>query len=793
MTVTTTLDRQYFDGDGSNKVFPFNFRFFTNDQIYVSLIAPDGTITPQSLTTNYTLTGALQAGGGTVTMIVAPPLTVPATRVFVQRILPQVQPTSIRNQGKFYPEIHEDAFDRLTMLIQQALAGLANALQLTFSKTGWNFLGYKGINVGTPTQPTDAATKDYVDSSSQGNNAYTDSQILRTVRGSAGENLTQLPPSESRSNKVMGFDASGQPIAILPVTGSGTEVAIDLANTVDPAKGAAMVGRSTVAADSILRLLSIPGKSDIIANVASYYGGWAATLIGPYGSNMFVWDATRPKSEHNGGSIHSPTVPWNGSQANHDNYLSGVGETSPGGTGCWVSLSENISIWQFGAVKFLNNGTNTTTDSTYAVQKAIYAAKKSSLTLTHSISKLATVLCNSGDVRISGQLVVPEGVVLDGVDKISGRICFGWSVTTKIVGYGRIYDQAQGNPIGTTFTKNWGLKNISLVPYYPETGPSSCTYVDYLFDIEPLLHNVRFILHKGAVSGGQLNAVGVGFRKCIDPDFQDVTFDGGLDHLYALDATYGWGVITARCRGIYSYNARGHGVLLGEGSNNNDIEISVQMPEQVGTNRAVYISGATPTGNVIRLKASGDMLKYGAIIEGTRNRVTGSTGGSVQGVDVRGSRNWADVILGDGVTWSDTGTYSEFKFSDVSKADGESKGVKRAISIAAVSTWLDVAEVSFTAGASHSAVVKASTTSEVAGIGRDCYDSTWLVGQNAAGVVATTEIAAPFNPAGSLKLRVVSTGTNKAALQVSIATGTGALTDVQFSMRSDQYAKIKAL
>ena len=30
------------------------------------------------------------------------------------------QETSIRNQGGFFPEIHEDAFDKLTMLVQQA-------------------------------------------------------------------------------------------------------------------------------------------------------------------------------------------------------------------------------------------------------------------------------------------------------------------------------------------------------------------------------------------------------------------------------------------------------------------------------------------------------------------------------------------------------------------------------------------------------------------------------------------------------------------------------------------------
>lgn len=181
MTVTTMLDRQYFNGDGSNKVFPFNFRFFTNDQIYVSLIAPDGTITPQSLTTNYTLTGALQAGGGTVTMNVAPPFTMPATRVFIQRVLSQVQPTSIRNQGKFYPEIHEDAFDRMTMLIQQALAGLSNSLQLTFSKTGWNFLGYRGINAADPINAQDVTTKSWVSSQIDSVTSYSYGLYLKSI------------------------------------------------------------------------------------------------------------------------------------------------------------------------------------------------------------------------------------------------------------------------------------------------------------------------------------------------------------------------------------------------------------------------------------------------------------------------------------------------------------------------------------------------------------------------------------------------------------------------------------
>lgn len=267
MTVSTTLDRQYFNGNGATVAFPFNFRFFSNDQIYVSLIAPDGTVTPQTLTTHYTLSGALQAGGGTVTMVAAPPLTVPATRVYVQRILAQSQPTSIRNQGAYFPAIHEDVFDRLTMLIQQALAGVGNALQLTFAKTGWNFLGYKGINVGAPTAPTDAATKGYVDTSATSNSAYTDTQMLRTVRVSGSETLTQLPPAASRANKVMGFDAAGNPLGILPSSGSGTELAIDLANTIDPNKGTGMLGhRGETVADTLNSLVYYARYAGVVGN-----------------------------------------------------------------------------------------------------------------------------------------------------------------------------------------------------------------------------------------------------------------------------------------------------------------------------------------------------------------------------------------------------------------------------------------------------------------------------------------------------------------------------------------------
>lgn len=160
MTVTTTLDRQNFDGDGSNKNFPFNFKFFNNSQIFVFLISVDGTAVGQTQNVDYTISGANSAGGGQIVFTVAPPVGV--DNVLVSRVIPLTQPTSIRNQGAFFPAIHEDAFDRLTMIIQQAVGSATRSLQKDLSGLYWDFMNYQAINLEDPTRPQDAANMRWV-------------------------------------------------------------------------------------------------------------------------------------------------------------------------------------------------------------------------------------------------------------------------------------------------------------------------------------------------------------------------------------------------------------------------------------------------------------------------------------------------------------------------------------------------------------------------------------------------------------------------------------------------------
>lgn len=97
---------------------------------------------------------------------------------------------------------------------------------------------YRVRNMGDAVLPGDAVPL------SQVQTIITSSPDLqRAVRAPSYEGaLPELPSAASRANKVMGFDAVGNPIATLPASGSGTELAIDLANYIDSFKGSGMLG-----------------------------------------------------------------------------------------------------------------------------------------------------------------------------------------------------------------------------------------------------------------------------------------------------------------------------------------------------------------------------------------------------------------------------------------------------------------------------------------------------------------------------------------------------------------------
>lgn len=97
------------------------------------------------------------------------------------------------------------------------------------------------------------------------------------------------------------------------------------------AVGAAAFGQSIAIVDSVKDLMAVSDKSaNNVRQVTGYVPGT------DFGGGQFYWDASKPKSQHNGITIFSPTVPWDGSYAGLAAFLAGTGETDASGNGCWI-------------------------------------------------------------------------------------------------------------------------------------------------------------------------------------------------------------------------------------------------------------------------------------------------------------------------------------------------------------------------------------------------------------------------------------------------------------------------
>lgn len=125
MTVSTEVDHNEYTGNGVTTSFPYTFRIFKKTDLVVQVSDLNGNVTELVLDTGYKVTGAGTYSGGEV---VLPSPLAAGWRITIERVLDVVQETDLRNQGKFFPEVHEDAFDYLTMLIQRCFGWFRRAL-----------------------------------------------------------------------------------------------------------------------------------------------------------------------------------------------------------------------------------------------------------------------------------------------------------------------------------------------------------------------------------------------------------------------------------------------------------------------------------------------------------------------------------------------------------------------------------------------------------------------------------------------------------------------------------------
>ncbi len=134
MTISSTTVKNSYSGDGSTTSFNYTFKIFADSDLQVIIRSAAGTETVKTITTHYTVSGAGNANGGSITFTSGNIPTSTET-VVLRRAVPQTQAIDYIANDPFPAESHEEGLDRATMTTQQIQEELDRAIKLSRTNT----------------------------------------------------------------------------------------------------------------------------------------------------------------------------------------------------------------------------------------------------------------------------------------------------------------------------------------------------------------------------------------------------------------------------------------------------------------------------------------------------------------------------------------------------------------------------------------------------------------------------------------------------------------------------------
>lgn len=613
MTVSTQVSRNEYTGNGATTQYDFTFRILDKSHLLVQTLDNSESIVTLTLGTDYTVTGVNRYNGGKVVLTSALPA---GYKISIERSTPVTQEASIRNQGGFFPEIHEDAFDKLTMLVQQAYGWWSG---LSLRKPSWLANYYDALNnrirnLRDPSQAQDAATKGYTDSADNGLQQQITSNFNHSLRV-PNSNINQLPSAQDRAWKGLGFDGTGQPKLQDPA-GTGLWGYVPAIGSFE--QGSLLTQRFEVLLwestdeywrwDGVMPKVVLPGSTPATAG-GTGKGKWIDVTDATLRSNLGSGEGFKYIGQVASYAALKTVIPERSGQrillaSYYANGTTGGGEfvaragtaTDDGGTIC-VPTGSSTWYWQrvdvvdfdvtwFGAIgdsDTTNSATNTT-----AIQKAIDAAASAGLANVEFPQTSGFYAC--------GTIYVKPGVSLVS----SGR-------TRGLLG-ATVYLRAGANAVINQKFKGLWCKQCHFNlwdPDSPNTMVSNVTFDTMLID--------------GTNLAGAGKVAGDGIL------IKNTTFDVHLEKTYIWNYLgYGYGIIVDNAStsylatGVFSTVSQskifncGYGIYVkGAPADSMDVHLVQTLLDHNGSNLYVDASNRAPGMGEVNVYARACRFEWG--------------------------------------------------------------------------------------------------------------------------------------------------------------------------------------
>lgn len=295
MSVPNQTPYNIYTANGLTTVFAYEFYLISASDIQV-------TINGNEVTSGYTVSGVGNTGGGEITFLTAP---ANGSTVIFERVTPTYRLTDYQDNGDLLADTVNKDFDRLWMAIQRAFIYLGVALRRPLFGGGpFNADGYRIENLSSPINDHDAVTKEYSDRILKLN--------LERVLRVPESYVNALPSANYRANKVLAFNSEGNPITVLPASGSASDVLIELAST-EPGSGADLVA----GARKYFRVTDYPGGTPN-SKITRNSDGTLIILKGTNNTNAIK--AAIADAQTSNGVVYFP-APENGSSYLYDDTL----------------------------------------------------------------------------------------------------------------------------------------------------------------------------------------------------------------------------------------------------------------------------------------------------------------------------------------------------------------------------------------------------------------------------------------------------------------------------------------